>query len=77
MLAGEEHLGRWVERNREYALVIAEACDRAGMLHAPRHRSKSRHGRMSRLKPGGGRQGHRMVEIENPGAGQFVHLLSL
>jgi hypothetical protein len=33
MLAAEEHLGRWVERNRAYAPLIAEACDRAGMVH--------------------------------------------
>src|SRR5437660_1027249 len=33
MLAAEEHLGRWVERNRAHALVIAEACCRAGMVH--------------------------------------------
>ena len=32
MLAAEEHLSRWVERNRVYAPVIAEACDRVGMV---------------------------------------------
>ena len=33
MLAAEEHLGRWAERNRAYAPVIAAACDRTGMVH--------------------------------------------
>jgi hypothetical protein len=33
MLAAEEHLSRWVERNRVYAPVIAGARDRAGMVH--------------------------------------------
>lgn len=33
MLAAEDHLGRWVQRNRAYAQVIAAACDRAGMVH--------------------------------------------
>jgi hypothetical protein len=33
MLAAEEHLGRWVDRNRAYAPVIAAACGRTGMVH--------------------------------------------
>ena len=33
MLPAEEHLGRWVERNCASSPLIAEACDRAGMVH--------------------------------------------
>ena len=33
MLAAEEHLSRWVERNRAYAPVIAERAIRAGIVH--------------------------------------------
>jgi hypothetical protein len=33
MLAAEEQFARRVEPNRTYAPVIAEACDRAGMVH--------------------------------------------
>ena len=33
MLAAEEHLGRWAERNRAFGPVIADACDRVRMMH--------------------------------------------
>jgi hypothetical protein len=33
MLAAEEHLGRWAERNRAFGPVIASACDRVHMMH--------------------------------------------
>ncbi len=33
MLAAEEHLERWAERNRKFGTMIGEACDRARMVH--------------------------------------------
>jgi hypothetical protein len=33
MLAAEEHLGRWVDRNRTMGTEIENACDTAGMTH--------------------------------------------
>jgi hypothetical protein len=33
MLAAEEPLGRWAERNRTFGPVIAEACDHVRMVH--------------------------------------------
>lgn len=33
ILAAEEHLGRWAERNRDLAAALEEACDRVRMTH--------------------------------------------
>jgi hypothetical protein len=33
MLAAEEHLGRWTERNRTFGLMIGKACDDARIMH--------------------------------------------
>jgi hypothetical protein len=33
MLAAEEHLGRWAERNRTFGSVIGESCDSVRMMH--------------------------------------------
>ena len=33
MLAAEEHLARWVERNRDHGAEIARECDRARVAH--------------------------------------------
>ena len=33
MLAAEEHLGHWAQRNLSFGAVIAEACDRKGIMH--------------------------------------------
>ncbi len=58
LLAAEEHLGRWAERNKEYGTALGEEFEQVGVVHSWESTRRIAHWAYGRTAAGGGLTWH-------------------